>query len=99
MNIFSWLTFEKSLVKSFSGSLGILYWSKTCSDRSGLSIAPTLDRFGVVRKKKDTIEKGMNDDCTNSPFKKKRTDAEKGTVLALNQDNKHNFEFKFLLHV
>ena len=33
---------------SFSGVSGISYCSNTCSDRSGLSSAPTYDRFGHV---------------------------------------------------
>ena len=50
-------TIKKSGLKFFSGTLGISYCSKTCSKRSGLSIAPTPNRFGHVQAKNDTIEK------------------------------------------
>ena len=73
MNIFSWPTIDVSCVKIFSRSSRISYWSKTCSDRSGLSIALTLDRFGVVHVKKDTIEKGWTTIAPIPPLKKKRT--------------------------
>ena len=72
MNIFSWHAIEKSFVKIFSGSSGILYWLETCSDRSGLSIAPTFDRFGRVHVKKDTIEKRWTT-IAPIPSLKKRT--------------------------
>ena len=70
MIIFSWLTIEKSFVKFFSGSSGISYWSKACSGRSGLSIAPTLDRFGRVQVKNDTIEKKWRTVSQFLPLKK-----------------------------
>ena len=57
MNIFWRQTIEKSCSKFFSGTSGISYCSKTCSNRPGLSIAPTPDRFGHVQAIKDTIKK------------------------------------------
>ena len=75
MIIFSWPIIEKSFVKIFSGSSGISYWSKACSEISLLSIAPTLDRFGRVQLKNDTIEKRWR---TMSSFipKNKRTNVD-----------------------
>ena len=62
------MIFPKSL-KKFSGFSGVSYLSKVCSVRSGLSIAPTLDRFGRVQVKNDAIEK-VEDGVTVSPPKK-----------------------------
>ena len=70
MIIFSWPTIEKSFVKIFSGYSGISYWSKVCSGQPGLSIAPTLGRFGRVQVKNDDIEKKVEDGVTVSPPKK-----------------------------
>ena len=89
MIIFSWPTIEKSFVKFFSGSSGLSYWSKACSIRSGLSIAPTLDRFGRVQVKNDTIEKRWRPVSQFPPLKKKRTAPDRiRRVEATNDANK-----------
>ena len=48
---------SKSRARNFLETSGISYCSKTCSSRPGLSIAPTLVRFGHVQTIKDTIKK------------------------------------------
>ena len=70
MIIFSWPTIEKLFVKIFSGASVISYWSNACSGRSGLSIAPTLDRVGRVQVKNDTIEKKWRTVSQFLPLKK-----------------------------
>ena len=62
--------YRKVLRENFSGSSGISYWSKACSGRSGLSIAPTLDRFGRVQVENDTIEKRWMPVSQFPPLKK-----------------------------
>ena len=44
--------------------------SKTCSNRSELSIAPTSDRFGHVQAKNDTIDKRWTTIPSLHPLKK-----------------------------
>ena len=68
---FSWPTIEKLFVKIFSEASGISYWSKACSGRSGLSIAPPLDRFRRVQVKNDTIEKRWRTVSQFPPLKKR----------------------------
>ena len=71
MIIFSWPIIEKSFVTFFSGCSELSYWSKACWVRSGLSIAPTLDRFGRVQVKNDTIEKRWSSVSQFPPLKKR----------------------------
>eukprot|EP00493_Phyllostaurus_siculus_P020256 UN20581 len=49
------------------------YCSKTCSNRSGISISPTLDRFGHVQARNDTIEKEWITIPPEVPLKKTHT--------------------------
>eukprot|EP00493_Phyllostaurus_siculus_P000808 UN00813 len=51
---------EKSCWIFFSGTSGMLYWSQTCPNRPGLSIAPTPERFGHVHAEKDIIKRGRS---------------------------------------
>ena len=67
MNIFWLQTIKKSCSKFFSETS---YCSKTCSSRPGLSIAPTLVRFGHVQTIKDTIKKWILK-APEAPLKKR----------------------------
>merc|ERR1712035_236183 len=64
--------YRKVVRENFSVSSGIPNWSKACLGQSGLSIAPTLDRFGRVQVKNDTIEKRRRAGSQFPPPKKKK---------------------------
>ena len=51
INVFWRRIIEMSCVKIFSETSGMWHWTRTCSDRSGSSIAPTPARFGHLHKK------------------------------------------------
>ena len=53
--------------ENFSETSGMQRWSKTCSNRSGLSIAPTPDRFGHLHVKILTMLQKIPE---NLPLKK-----------------------------
>jgi len=55
----------------FSGTSGISYWSKTCLNRPGLSIAPTPDRFGLLQAIKDDIKKRWITIASELPLQRK----------------------------
>ena len=63
-------TIKKSCSKFFSGTSGISYCSKTFSNRPGLWIALTPDRFGRVHAIKDTMKKSGWWWLQNPPIKK-----------------------------
>ena len=68
--------YRKVVLEIFSETLGISYCSKTCSNRPGLSSAPTADRFGHVEAIKDTIKEKWIPAAPEAPLKKKRTNIE-----------------------
>ena len=62
--------YRKVVLEIFSGTSGISHCSNSCSNRPGLSIKPTPDRFEHVQAKIDTIEKQWITIAPDVPLKK-----------------------------